>query len=459
MEESGCRQRLIAYSCARRCACLLFVSGFWMASVSGQTAVMQDQNAVAIVLADAIRRAEQSEPGYAAIAGERRVAQLDRSIARAALLPGAVDHNQLLYTQPNGLRNQAGQLGSQAAPRFIANNAVHEYASQGIVTETVGVLQVAEVRRADAAAARTEAEAEIARRGLVATVVSLYYGVGSSERKQKVAERAHAEAEAFVSLTEKREAGREVAHADVVKAQLLERQRERDVEDASLAAERARLELGVLLFADPRTTYTLAEDTSLPALPAVREIESRAALNNAELKSALATLRESDADVLAARGAYLPDVVVNFDYGIDAPQFATYGPDRARNLGYSAAVTVDLPVWDWLATEHRVKQSEVRREAVRVALSAAQRRSLAALEQDYREAQVAHDQVASLDLSAAAAEESLRLTKLRYSAGEATVLEVVDAQLTLTLAEDAREDGALRYRVALATLQTLTGEL
>jgi outer membrane protein TolC len=37
------------------------------------------------------------------------------------------------------------------------------------------------------------------------------------------------------------------------------------------------------------------------------------------------------------------------------------------------------------------------------------------------------------------------------------VLEVVDAQTTLTQARNARADGLARYRLALAELQTLTG--
>ncbi|MEO8726388.1 MAG: TolC family protein [Acidobacteriaceae bacterium] len=46
---------------------------------------------------------------------------------------------------------------------------------------------------------------------------------------------------------------------------------------------------------------------------------------------------------------------------------------------------------------------------------------------------------------------------MRYKAGDATVLEVVDAQNTVTLSRSNRDDGELRYRVALANLQTLTG--
>ena len=42
---------------------------------------------------------------------------------------------------------------------------------------------------------------------------------------------------------------------------------------------------------------------------------------------------------------------------------------RVKNLGYSASVTLDIPVWDWLATEHKVKQSEIRRDVAKVALT------------------------------------------------------------------------------------------
>ena len=61
--------------------------------------------------------------------------------------------------------------------------------------------------------------------------------------------------------------------------------------------------------------------------------------------------------------------------------------------------------------------------------------------------------------SAQLAEESLKLVTLRYRNGESTVLEVVDAQNTFAQANSAYHDGAVRYRVALANLQTLTGAL
>jgi outer membrane protein TolC len=106
-----------------------------------------------------------------------------------------------------------------------------------------------------------------------------------------------------------------------------------------------------------------------------------------------------------------------------------------------------------------VKQSEIRRGAAQVALSATQRQLIARLDEAYSEAEAARDQLASLDASAATAEESLRLTKLRYTGGEATVLEVVDAQNAYVSAQNAREDGRVRYEAARADLQTLTGTM
>ena len=182
-----------------------------------------------ITLDEAIRRAEANEPNFASAKAGSRVAGLDKSIALGSMLPSVVYHNQALYTEPNGLQNQAGQgAGAQASPKFIANNAVREYASQATINETLGLQGWAGVRRADAASVMAVAELEIARRGLVAAVTALFYGSLAADHKLAVAERAHQEAADFSSLTGKREQAREAAHADLVKAQLEEQQRQRD---------------------------------------------------------------------------------------------------------------------------------------------------------------------------------------------------------------------------------------
>ncbi len=417
-------------------------------------------SAVPITLDEAIRRAQLNEPNFRTAVGDARLAALDRSIARTALLPTVTAHNQALYTQPNGSSNQAGQTGSQPSPKFIANNAIHEYATQAVINETLNFAQLADARRIAAIAAQAAALQEVARRGLVTTVVGLYYAAAAADQKLALADRALREADSFGELTRQLENGREVAHADVLKALLQSQQRQRDLEDARLAQDKSRLDLAVLLFPDPLTAYQLADDLAqTPPMPPADTVEAAARLNNPDLQAALAAVRAAGQEVLASRAAYLPDLSLNFTYGIDAPQYALNGVSGVHNLGYATFATVDLPVWDWLATHHRVQQSEIRRDNATLALTWTQKRLVTQLREFYNEAATAHAALASLQTSVTDASESLRLTRLRYTAGEATVLEVVDAQNTRITLEIQLADATTRYRVALADLQTLTGAI
>jgi outer membrane protein TolC len=414
-------------------------------------------------LEDAIQRSQNADSAFASAKADAGVAQAQRIVARSGLLPGIVYHNQYLYTQGAGTASEstASAGGSTTSGvRFVANNVVHEYISQGIVTETIGGSGIALLQSSIASAAAAHARLEIARRGLVSTVVGNYYAAISADEKVAIASRALDEASQFGLITQQRETAGEVAHADSVRVELQIQQRQWELNEAQFTAQKARVDLGVLLFPDPTATYNLgASLEQLPALPSRAEIETAAKANNPDLHAAIETLKAANFDVKAARFAYLPDLSVSYIYGIDAPQFAIHGPDGTRNLGYSAVATLDIPVWDWFATQQRVKQSDFRREKAATDLTVTQRQLLASLAEMYREAEVALQQLSLLDRSVQTAEDSLRLSRLRYTGGEGTVLEVVDAQSSLVLAEGGRADGAVRYFVALANLQTLTGRL
>jgi len=160
-----------------------------------------------------------------------------------------------------------------------------------------------------------------------------------------------------------------------------------------------------------------------------------------------------------ARGGVLPSVSFDYFYGINANDFATYDPEGHRLLGSVAQVQLNVPLWNWGAAQSKLKQAQLRVQAARSDLTLAQRQLQVSISTFHREAEIARDQVTSLRDSLDLSTESLRLTLLRYQAGEVSVLEVVDAQTTLIQARNAYDDGLVRYRVALAALQTLTGTL
>ena len=228
-----------------------------------------------------IKRAQSANTAFAAANADTRIAQSEHTIARSLFLPNVVYHNQFLYTQGTG-------RPADAPIKFIANNAIHEYVSQGSVTETIGGMGIAQYKLTAAAAAAAHARFEVARRGLVVTVVANYYNVFAADAKLAAAQRALDEASQFSTITAKRESNGEVAHADSVRADLQVQQRQREWNDAKVAADRARLDLGVMLFSDPGTPYTLTTSfDEFPALPSRSEVEAAAMANNPELKAAM----------------------------------------------------------------------------------------------------------------------------------------------------------------------------
>lgn len=402
-----------------------------------------------ITLQDALQRAKANTVAFQTALTNYAIARQATVQARAALLPGVSYNNQFIYTQGNGT----------ASGRFIANNGVHEYVSEGTAHEAIGPLQFADYYRTRAAEALARAQAEIAARGLVVTVVQTYYALVVAQRKYATAQQGTAEARSFLDLSQKLELGGEVAHSDAIKAQLQYQDQLTNLDQANLAMGTARINLALLLFPNFNQDFTVVDDLRLPPpLPPFAEIEQQTKHGNPELAAALAAVREANKEVLSAQAGHFPTLALDYFYGLDANRFeaTTRG---VKNLGYSATATLNLPVFDWGAIRSKVKQADLRRQLARVELTAAQRKLLGDLQAFYAEAQSARSQLAILRSSAELAAESLRLSILRYKTGEALIIEVTDAQRAVIVAQNAFDDGEARYYLALAYLQTLTGTL
>jgi outer membrane protein TolC len=428
----------------------------WLASAQEANQLQSAANSsgpLTITLQDAVTRARSNEPQYRAALTQYGVAKENTVQSRAALLPNVNYSTSFIYTQGNG----AG------GPRFIANNAVHEYSSQGNAHQALSLQNVAEYRRARAEEALAKAKSEIATRGLVVTVVQAYYGSVVAQRKYSTTQRAAAEAQHFFDITQKLERGGEVAHSDTIKAQLQLQQQQRALQDTDLEMERSRLELAVIIFPNFNENFTTVDDLdNVVPVPSFEEVEAQAGNNNPQLRIATAALRSSNQEVAVAWNSFLPSLTFDYFYGIDASRFAVNQFDQSldrsvHNLGYAATATLDIPIWNWGASRSRVKSAHLQRNQAKIELSFAQRKMVADLKTLYSESAIARAELESLRQSADLAGESLRLTTLRYQAGEATVLEVVDAQNTLTTAQNALGDGQVRFRTAVANLQTLTG--
>ena len=134
---------------------------------------------------------------------------------------------------------------------FVSNDGVHVYNDQGLVHEDVmPLIKRGAQQRAEAAEAVARAKVDVAARGLNATVIQNFYAIADAMRKLDNATLSVTEARQFVDITQKQETGGEVAHADVVKAQLQLQQRQIDLNEAQVTLAKAKIALAVLIFPD-----------------------------------------------------------------------------------------------------------------------------------------------------------------------------------------------------------------
>jgi outer membrane protein TolC len=404
---------------------------------------------VALDLAGALQRARDYNQQFLTAGITAALAKEDRIQAKAALFPTITAFSQYIYTQGNGTPSGV----------FVANDGVHIYNDQLVMhADLFSYTRKAEYQRTIAAEAAVRAKQDIAARGLLAVVVQSYYALITTQRHEVNARQSLQEASRFFDITQKQERGGEVSKADVIKAQLQLQQRQRDLMDAETNSQKARIALGVILFPNLTQQFTIGDDLSPDTvLPPLDEIRSQALVNSPEIRAAEAGQRQADASISVARSAYLPTLALDYFFGIDANVFGIRGPDDRQNLGSVVQGTLTVPIWNWGATRSKVRQAQLQRQQSNLELTFAQRTLQSNLNSFYLEAQASRAQLQSLRSSMDLSAESLRLTILRYQAGEATALEVVDAQSTLALARNAYDDGLARYRIALANLQTLTG--
>ena len=411
-----------------------------------------------ITLKDAIALAEKLDPQLLAATTDAEVARQDRVQAGTAIYPAASVRSEILDTQGNG------QIPTS---RFVTNDGVHVYREWAVVHQdfSPGTFTRVNVQRATAGEALARAKAELARRGVIPTVTKSYYSLLAAQRKYAVAQQGLDQAQRALTISQDLERGGEVAHSDVVKSQLQLNAEQQALNEAQLAMESARLDLAVLLFRDFNENFSIVDDLELaPALPSLNEAETMASRENPSLGVAIQSLRAASLDITLARQAYLPVISVDAIYGIEANAILLNSIDRAfqdkgpvPTPGYFIDATLNLPIWDWGLRRSKVRQARYRHEQAQADLSAAQRNMVKSLHSYYDEAQTARRQLDLLRTALDLASESLRLNTLRYQAGEATILELVDAETALIQARNAYDDGMVRYRLAIANLQTVTG--
>ncbi len=319
---------------------------------------------------------------------------------------------------------------------------------------TGGRIQAAQ-RAGAAAEAGAEAELLQTENSLFSELVRRYYAVQLARAaqttraavlagvEQHLRQAVRLEEEGFINRAER-------LHADVARAEA-----RREKQKADRLVEIAGIALGGLIAADP--AWPAAPPAS-PLFVVTKPLGDPATFIAAGTahQPALAFLAARRAQagegVKAEAGRLRPEVYLFGTKELNRGDLTLLEPDWAAGIG------VRFPLWDRTDRPNRIRAARAQERRVGLLEADTIRQLRTLIEKNHREVLSAQDQFAALDASLTLAREHLRVRAGAFAEGQATSLEVVDAQLALARVETERARAAHDFVSALAALLEATGQ-
>ena len=183
--------------------------------------------------------------------------------------------------------------------------------------------------------------------------------------------------------------------------------------------------------------------------------------NRPELRQSQAQLDAARAQLSGAKARYLPDLTVLGTAGTssDDAVVSTDGFASSLNFADSWSITGQLTwnLFEGFFTQARVKETQALVETARANYDGTELQVRLEVEQAYIAVVEAAERYGATEKAVESAQENLRLAQGRYDAGVGTILELTEAQLSLTNAEADSVRAVTDYRVGLATLDRVVG--
>ncbi|MBA2341175.1 MAG: TolC family protein [Pyrinomonadaceae bacterium] len=409
-----------------------------------------------LTLDEAVQLALKQASQFQQAAINERVVAEDVRQARAAFLPRVAAMPSLIATTP---ALGANAPGTPRPPSFIGANAITEY--QGLVN-VAGELDIggrlrATLKRNQALLEAARAGTSVARRALILAVEDAYNNLALAITARRSADQSLAAAAEFERITNLLLSGGEVAPVDATRARLQTTARRDELERARAAESAVADALRIFIGYD--FTQPVATTDLVVATPEAGEIEGYAAgtiTARPEFRQFVAERRAAEQDIRLARAERRPQFTYSINGGslTDSLRPSAIG----THTGASASVGVAFPLFDGGASRSRERQARLRAEAAENARAVATK----TFAQEFYTARAqAISAVARIRLASTGirdAEQNVEASIARYRAGEASIIEVTDAQSILIAQRSALYQAIFDYQFARSRLRRATGQ-
>jgi outer membrane protein TolC len=401
-------------------------------------------------LRDAIQRGLSYNLGAAGQNRAVRQAQGQTQIARSALLPNVSGYLAETLNQVN-LAAEGVKIHIPI-PGFSFPTIVGPYNNidlRGSVSQSVvDLTAINNYRSSNELYRAAQFSAQDAREAVVLAVCGSYLQILATTERVKS---AHAQLDTATALYQQTLEERQVGVApqiDVDRSEVEELTQQQRVISLETELAKERIALARMTGLPTGAEYDLTDDVPFAAAP---QLDLDTAIHQAlerrsDIKAAEAQVRAAEHALTAARDERMPSLTVNGNYG-------AIGTNPAQaSATFSAAATLNIPIWQGGRTEGDIHQAEAVLAQRQAELEDLKGQAESDVRNAYLDLQAAANQVKLAQRNLQVTKETLDLTRQRFDAGVTDNVEVVQAQESLTSAELDQINSIFAHNVAKLSL-------
>ncbi|MFA4843463.1 MAG: TolC family protein [Candidatus Margulisiibacteriota bacterium] len=284
-----------------------------------------------------------------------------------------------------------------------------------------------------------------------------YFAVLSSTKYVKLSEDSMEMARSHVNQIELMLKSGVATRADLLRAEVQLANSEVALTQARNGLELAKSSFNNVLGRTPDEKVEISDGPTgqVPTVPEYA-VMTKAAFENSPTWRSFSLARGMAADnVTLARTALLPSVFLSGQNGWRSTEYPSYRSD-ARSWSLTGAASWTL--FDGLGMQNRINEAAANLEATEATEAQVKNGLLLEVRQAYLELKSAIETITSTKKAVDFAEESHKVSSLRFNSGVGTNLEEIDAQVALTQARTTQLKALFDLEIAKAKLNKVVGK-
>ncbi|HET6779479.1 MAG TPA: TolC family protein [Gemmatimonadales bacterium] len=397
-----------------------------------------------ITLAEAIRRSTRLDPDYVRALGQIEDAEWGRRAATLAFIIPSLEVGLDETKYSESFFNPADP--SNPTSTLVVGRASANY-------EVFSLRKFSDLSRTKAELASAEAGELEQRFQAALETESSYYAVLTNQELSRVARERAIRAREALGVARARVASGAAVQTDSLQLVLELIRAQVDSLRQYNALRTAQLDLARRIGASGPVGAVSVDTLPAPTLPISLAEAVRVGLDQGpQYRAARANENASEATLKAQRGDYLPTLRV----GAVHQRYDTQIFPGAANIT-SVTFGVSLPVWDNGLREIEINRARINRDvarSIREDLERVVRRDVTSSFDAYETSRAA---VELANVAGTVARENYRMQALRYRSGASTILDLLDAQVSVVEAEAGVVEARYNTRLALARLEAIIG--